>query len=454
MCSISTSVLSCVQPQLDAREETASFRLVWREPIGTASGTPVPVVRRDLVLIGTNNDRPRLAEVKGKRGVVMAFRISTGAFLGQVTHQKLDHRSIDLNGSVLCRPCVDDDFAYYISNRGELVCLDLTAFEPKAKNSKVSWSLDFITKLNVFTRSASDVRNPLSSPIVFGDRVFAITGNGTRGGFAATALPKGVPFVPKPSAPSFVAVEIKTGKVAWSSAAPGKNLQYGQWASPAQAQVGDMHQILFPGGDGHLYGFESGSGEMMWKVDCNPKDATRWGDDTVGTRTSFMAAPVVRSGVAFVPAAIDLERADVPRPIYAVEFTSKKNAAAIKWRFHDETFGGSFGSVALGNDCLYALGGNGDFVCLDSKTGKAQWRSDLGADAKWFGSPVISGGVVYAAAGRKLILFQDGAKRVIVGNYEFDDLVVGSPAIAGEYVIVATKKSLYALRVEFPKNRK
>jgi outer membrane protein assembly factor BamB len=441
-------------PLARAAPDTTSFRLVWREPIGYSSGTPV--VSKKVVLLGSNNRRPRIAAIKGDHGVVLCFQLDTGAFLGQVPHAKLPHRSNDLGASVRCRPWIDSDRAYYTNNRGELVCLDITAFAPKAKQKKIVWSLDFVGALGVFKRDASDVGNPLSSPLVVGDLVYAITGNGAAFGFARNALPEDAPYVPKPDAPSFVAVNKKTGKLVWSSAAPGKNIQYGQWASPAHAKVGDTDQILFPGGDGQLYGLDAKTGKVIWKVDCNPASATRWDGDKLGTRVSFLAAPVVREGVAYIGTAIDLERTDVLRPLYAVEVTHKGDATrhAIKWTFHDDDFGGTFGQVALGKDTLYALGGSGDLVCLNPKTGKLLWRSDLGADAKYFGSPVVNGNIMIAAAGRKLFLFADNPKRTPLGEYRFDDYITATPTVFKNKIIVPTRQHLYCLEFSLPVPRK
>lgn len=453
-----TQVVSCLCLVLlasypCAAQDRLNISYVWREPVGSSSGSPV--VAKKLVLLGTNNATPREDTVKNQHGVVMAFRLDTGEFLGQVAHAQLAHRSNDLTGSVLCRPCMDGERAYYVSNRGELVCLDLSAFAPKANKKAIAWSLDFINDLGVFKRDASDVRNPMSSPCVIGDLVYAVTGNGSSFGFARTALPKNTPYVPKPDAPSFVAVNKKTGKLVWSSAAPGKNIQYGQWASPTHAKVGDVDQVLFPGGDGVLYGFAAKTGKLIWKVDCNPVTATRWDGHELGTRTAFMAAPVVRDGVAYVGTAIDLERTDVPRPVYAIDVTRKGDATreAIKWKFHDNDFGGTFGQVALGRDSLYALGGSGNLVCLNLKTGKLRWRSDLEAEAKRFTSPVVHGGVLFVAAGKTLFLFGDGPKEKLLGKYRFADDVTGGPTVHEGKILVATRKHVYCLAYSLANSR-
>src|SRR5262249_48721860 len=154
---------------------------------------------------------------------------------------------------------------YYVSNRGELVCLNLKSFlrEGADKESNehgsdaVAWELDMLSSLGVVKRDAGYVWYPLCSPQVIDELVFFITGNGSTFGYGQ-AFPK-VRFVPRADVPSFLAVDKKTGKTVWSSNAPGKNIMYGQWASPVSAQVKNLAQVLFPGGDGRLYGFEAGT---------------------------------------------------------------------------------------------------------------------------------------------------------------------------------------------------
>ena len=429
-------------------------RVVWQVEIGSCSGSPT--VHRGKVLIGTNNSAQRDPSLKNDHGVMMCFDQDTGAFLGQVSHSRLLHRSNDMPGlGICCHPCVEEDRAYYVSNRGELVCLDLgriPAARGKLAEDKVRWRLDMVGALGVFKRDAGDIGNPLSSPLIIGDLVFCVTGNGTAFGYGAAAVPPDTPYVPKPGAPSFVAVNKITGKLVWSSDAPGKDIQYGQWGSPAHAQVAGVNQVLFPGGDGWLYGFEVRTGQLVWKVDCNPASATRWESGKPGTRTAFMSAPIVRGNYAYIGVAVDLEMTHLKRPLYAIDLTHKGDATrrAIKWTFSDKQFGGTFGSVALGKDTLYAVGDSGLLVCLDPATGKELWRSDMGKMAKWFNSPVIHGDKVLVGAGDELSLFQDARQRKLLGVYNMGDEVMGAPVVANNRIYVATRNHLSCLAMPTP----
>src|SRR5262249_20270063 len=161
---------------------------------------------------------------------------------------------------------------YYVSNRCELVCADTADGQPV-------WKLDMMKELNVFPHNLA-----VCSPLVAGNLVFVVTGNG---------VDEGHLNVPSPEAPSFLSVEKKTGKVRWSSNRPtaalaealkqkekvnirklvdsGKLLMHGQWSNPVYAEPDGRPMIIFPGGDGWVYAFKPDTGELLWKFDCNPK---------------------------------------------------------------------------------------------------------------------------------------------------------------------------------------
>ncbi|MGL4551298.1 MAG: PQQ-binding-like beta-propeller repeat protein [Gemmataceae bacterium] len=392
------------------------------------------------MLIGTDNRRPRDPAKTEESGVLMAFDAKDGRFLGQVTHRALPDRTSDLNKSVLCRPAVSGDRAYYTTNGGELVCLSTAG-----SKLRVVWSLDMVRDLGVFKRDANDAGNPLPSPLVLGDLVFCLTGNGNSRWRPVPGMP-GVAGVPRPKAPSFLAVHKDTGRVVWSSDAPGTGIEYGQWASPAACRVGGVDQVLFPGGDGLLYGFEAWTGKLLWRVDCNPTTAVRWAKDRVGTRTSFLATPAVRDGLAIIGASIDLEQRIVPRPVYAVDVARK----AIRWTFLDEDGGGTFGSVALGKECAYVLWDSGELICLDVKTGQELWRDTAGGSASRFSSPIVHESKVIVASARQVSVYRDGRERLLLGRVREKAAAEasGTPLVVGDrlYVPMSSHLSCYRIR--------
>jgi outer membrane protein assembly factor BamB len=110
----------------DARSGT---NIKWKAQIGSASNGN-PVVADGRIFLGTNNGNPRNPEITGDKGVLMCFRESDGQFLWQAVTDKLEAGAdADWPEEGVCSsPAVDGKRLYYVSNRGELVCLDTEGF--------------------------------------------------------------------------------------------------------------------------------------------------------------------------------------------------------------------------------------------------------------------------------------------------------------------------------------
>ena len=148
------------------------------------------------------------------------------------------------------------------------------------KDADILWRLDMIEKLGVFPHNLATC-----SPLIVGDTLFVITSNG---------VDEGHINIPVPEAPSFLAIDKKTGKVLWQDNSPsatcrssegrrrsqhqeageqGPLLMHGQWSNPVYAEPNGKPMIIFPGGDGWVRAFDPKTGKLLWKFDCNPKDA-------------------------------------------------------------------------------------------------------------------------------------------------------------------------------------
>src|SRR5205823_6005137 len=158
----------------------------------------------------------------------------------------LPNQALDAGDTgIASTPAVDGDRVYYVSNRCELVCADAAGDPAQKGKGKIVWSLDMMKDLKVYP---GGIEGGLAncSPLVMDDLVYVVTSNGVDGN---TLQP------PAPDAPSFLAVHKDNGKVAWSSSLPGPNILDGQWGNPAAAVVNGVKEVIFPGGDGWLYGF-------------------------------------------------------------------------------------------------------------------------------------------------------------------------------------------------------
>lgn len=170
--------------------------ILWSVQLGSMTWGR-PVVAGQKVLVGTNNAAGYIDRFPPSidLGVLLCFDTADGTFLWQHSNQKLIRgRANDwpLQG-VTSTPSVEDDQLWYVTNRGEVVCLDIEGFhdeqddeipfvappdfEPrhfeKKREADVVWRFDMIQQLDVFPHNAS-----CSGVAVSRDAVFVNTGNG------------------------------------------------------------------------------------------------------------------------------------------------------------------------------------------------------------------------------------------------------------------------------------
>ena len=198
-----------------------------------------PVVAGGMVFVGTNNEGPRDPNIKGDKGVLMAFRESDGQFMWQAVHDKLAAgRANDWPYQGICSsPLVEDGVVYYMSNRGELMAVDVDGFrdgtndglvkdEKSTKETDVDiiWRYDMMDELGVMQHNMAN-----ASPVSYGDLIFVNTSNGQDESHVN---------IPSPKAPAIIAVNKKTGKLVWEDNSVGEKILHGQWSSPSVGRSG------------------------------------------------------------------------------------------------------------------------------------------------------------------------------------------------------------------------
>ncbi|UCH69810.1 MAG: PQQ-like beta-propeller repeat protein, partial [Candidatus Bathyarchaeota archaeon] len=110
----------------DTFDPATGKNIKWVADLGTETYS-TPVVASGRVLIGTNNDRPRDPRHKGDRGVLLCLNEEDGSLCWQLVVPKLTPALYrDWPRSGICSPAtVEGDRVYIVSNRGEVMCLDL-----------------------------------------------------------------------------------------------------------------------------------------------------------------------------------------------------------------------------------------------------------------------------------------------------------------------------------------
>jgi outer membrane protein assembly factor BamB len=409
----------------------------WKAQIGSASyGNPV--VADGKIFLGTNNGNPRNPEIQGDKGVLMCFRESDGKFLWQAVTDKLDSGpENDFPEQGVCSsPAVEGKRVYYVSNRGELVCLDTEGFADGSNDgpfqgeehkgptdADVVWKLDMMKELGVYQRNMAN-----SSPVILEDLVLLETSNG-----------RSDEKLPAPKAPSFIAVNKNTGKVVWQDNSPGDAIVLGQWSSPALGMVDGIQQVFFPGGDGWLYGFNARTGEKLWKFGLNPKNPGPPESLNYG-----VATPVFSDGKVFLSAGQDPDKGNGPGRAYSIDPSKRGDISESGKVWQYEKINRSISTAAIADGLIYLSDFKGTLHCLDAKTGKPLWTFDLNSPV--WGSPLVADGKVYLGdADGDLALFKAGPELKKLAVIDMADSVYSTPVPANGVLYVMTRTRLYAI---------
>jgi outer membrane protein assembly factor BamB len=428
----------------------SGLNVKWSMPLGSQAYAG-PVVHGGKVFVGTNNELEINPKFKGDRGNIMAFDAKTGEFLWQSAHAKLGAGRVNdwpLQG-VCSTPALEGDRLYYVSNRAELICADVDGFrdgendgpfEDEAGKSEIDedviWKLDMIGELDVFPHNLA-----AGSPLLVGDLIFTVTGNG---------VDEGHINIPSPAAPSFIAVNKKTGKLVWENAAPATKILHGSWSNPSYGVIGGTPQVLFPGGDGVLYSFEPESGKLLWKFDMNPKDSV-WELGGRGTRNNVISTPVVHDGLIYIGVGQDPEHGEGRGNFWALDVAGKTGDvtdSAVVWHVGGEDFGRTMSTAAVHDGLLYIADLAGFVFCFDAKTGKLNWKYD--AFAAIWGSPFYVDGKIYIGdedgdiAVLKAGKGKDG-KTELLHEVNMGAAVYTTPVVSDGVMYVVSRNKLFAL---------
>jgi outer membrane protein assembly factor BamB len=407
----------------------------WKAETGTTSyGNPV--VADGKIFLGANNGNPRNPDIRGDRGVLMRFRESDGKFLWQAVTDKLaSGPENDFPEQGVSSPAVERQRLYYVSNRGELVCLDTEGFldgendgpfQGEARkgptDADIVWKLDMMKELGVHQRHMAN-----SSPVIWEDLVLVHTSNG-----------RGEEEVPSPKAPSFLAVHKSTGKVVWQDNSPGDGILRGQWSSPAVGLVEGVPQAFFAGGDGWLYGFHARTGEKLWKFNLNRKNTAP------EARNYGVSTPVFIEGRVLISAGQDPDNGNGPGVAYRINPGKRGDITESGKVWEYEKINRSISTAAVGGGLVFLSDFSGVLHCVDFKTGKPSWTFDLKSPV--WGSPLLADGKVYLGdADGDLAVFKAGPEPKQPLVIDMADSVYSTPVPANGVLYVMTRTQLYAI---------
>ncbi|MDF1665666.1 MAG: PQQ-binding-like beta-propeller repeat protein, partial [Planctomycetota bacterium] len=182
------------KPKTEDVDMSTTKNVKWVTKLGSQSyGNPT--VSKGKVFVGTNNETPRDAKYKGDRAAVYCLDEKTGDLIWQFNCPKLGTGKVsDWEYLGICSsPAVDGDRIYIVTNRCQVICLDVNGlangnqgFKDEAKyyaskgkppvkldmkkDGDILWIYDLREELGVFPHNITS-----SSILVAGDTLFVNT---------------------------------------------------------------------------------------------------------------------------------------------------------------------------------------------------------------------------------------------------------------------------------------
>lgn len=459
------------KPGTDEVSTNAVKNLKWIAKLGSQSYGNVTVAG-GKVFVGTNNEPPRDPRHQGDRSILKCFDEKTGEFLWQLVVPKLasgkvnDWESLGL----LASPTVEGDRVYIVTSRCEVMCLDVNGMsngndgpfkdeakyvvkdtgsnpiEPGAKDADIIWVYDMMDELGVFPHNASNC-----SVLIVDDIIYTCTSNGQD--WTHTNIPA-------PNAPSFIALDKKTGKfLGEDDAKIGPHILHGQWGSPTLAEVNGKKLIVFGGGDGWCYAFDAipenagdeGILKTIWKYDANPPE---YKHDKEGKPIKYPAAegvseinatPVFWKNRIYIATGQDPEHGEGVGHMVCIDATKTGDVTKTATIWSYKGIHRSISTVSLDpkSGLLFVGDFSGFIHCLDAETGKLHWTHDM--KAHMWGSTFVADGKLYVGDedGDFVVLGATKEKKII-SETNLGAAVYGTPIVANGTIYIQSNTHLFA----------
>ncbi|MCP3914988.1 MAG: PQQ-binding-like beta-propeller repeat protein [bacterium] len=393
----------------------------WIAKLGSQSyGNPT--VSNGRVFVGTNNDVPRDERYKGDRCCLYCLDEKSGDLIWQLNVPKLGTGKVsDWEFLGICSsPTVDGDFVYIVTNRCEVMCLDVKGLSDgnqgfkdegkynagpgkkemklKETDADIIWVMNMIDECGVFPHNITS-----SAVLVAGDKLWVSTSNGVDYGHVET---------PAPFAPSLILVDKKTGKLLGEEQSGlSERIFHCNWSSPAYLETDKLSLCIFGGPDGWIYAFEPKTNEVeedgekynvlveRWRFDANlphyrvkddgklRKYATRDGPSEI------LGTPVVANGLVYAVIGQDPEHGEGVGNLVCIDPSGKGDVTKTHQVWNYDKIHRSLSTPSVAGGLLYVPDYSGFVYCIDAKTGKEQWVHDTKGHI--WSSTLVADGKVY-----------------------------------------------------------
>ena len=226
---------------------------------------------------------------------------------------------------------------------------------------------------------------------------------------------------------SFVgAFDLGTGKPIWRTA----HDEFPSWATPAVVRSNGRTEIVTNAGK-YIRAFDPKTGRELWRLSDNLTQ--------VKVPTPVVAGDLVIVTGGYPPGG---------RPIYAIKpgGSGDIDPKALAWRTDR---GAPYTGTPLAYDgILYACTDNGILSAYDPKTGERIYQERVSPKAAGFSaSPVAAAGRIYLSSeDGEVFVVRAGRKFELLATNVMGEILMATPAISGNLLIIRTGSQLVAVR--------
>jgi len=453
----------------DSLDPAAGRNIKWIAPLGSETYA-TPVVSGGKVLIGTNNEQPRDPRHKGDRGILLCLDEKDGSLCWQLVVPKfIPMLYRDWPKSGICSPAtVEGNNIYIVSNRGEVMCLDINGqangndgpyldesrhmtpdgdklIDVAPNDADILWLYDMQSELGVHQHDSAH-----SSILIEGDFLYVNTSNG---------LDDKHSHIPATGAPSMIVLDKRTGRlVARDNENIGPKIFHCTWSSPTLSYVNGRTSIILCGGDGVCYGLAPiksvpPEGQMaklsrLWRFDCDPKAPKENVHNYIRNRnespSNIKSMAVFHDNRVYVTYGGDIwwGKHEAWLKCFDAAGSGDITDSAELWSYPVSRHCCSTPSVY--NGMIFVADCGGFVHCVDARTGQAYWTHDTGGDI--WASTLVADGKVYIGTRRgDFFVFDASKQKNIISSIRLDSRINGSPVAANGVLYITTMKNLYAV---------
>jgi outer membrane protein assembly factor BamB len=471
------NMVSAERNLIDSFDPETGRNVKWAIPLGTETHS-TPVIASGRVFIGTNNETPRDSRHQGDRGVFMCLDEQDGHLLWQLVVPKREEDPYhDWPKTGISSPAtVEGDRVYLVSNRGEVVCLDIhgmangndgpyqdegrhmtppgePAMMPGSLDADILWILDLTRTAGIWSHDAAH-----SSILIDGSRLYLNSGTGVDNTHIV---------IRTPDAPSLVVVDKYTGALlARDREQIAPTIFHCTWSSPALATFGSKKTIVFAGGNGVVYGFQALSQSLekpspdqpqtdlqsltkLWQFDPDPEapktEVHKFNRNRREGPSNIYGMPVVDGDRIYVAGGGDIFWGKNEAWIKCIQITGSGDTSSASeiWSFPLGKH--VLSTPALHEGMLFIADCERQLHCLDAKTGKPYWTQAIKGDV--WASPYVADGKVYLGtrSGEFTIMAASKTKHLL-SQLNLIHPISATATAANGVLYVATMNQLFALQ--------